>query len=148
MEEKLLQSTLENTKKFIPKVTCGKVIYIVDGDTFDIACELDSEIVKIRVRMADIDTPELSSKRKGEKDHALDAKRILEQLVYGKIVTLDTVKWGAFGRLVCRVFIDDVDICKYLIDNKFAKKYCRQGKKHFDWDAYRCDSLNIEFIEE
>jgi endonuclease YncB( thermonuclease family) len=147
MDEKLLQCTLENTKKFLPKVNRGKVIYIVDGDTLDIACEVDSEIVKIRVRLADIDTPELRSKKKGEKDHALAAKRIVEQLVYNKIVTLQPLKWGAFGRLVCKVFIDDFDVCKYLIDNKFAKKYCKQGKKDFNWDVYRCDTVNIEFSD-
>lgn len=147
MEERLENCTYQNTAKFIPNVNIGKVIRIVDGDTLDIATCVDNKIVKFRVRLAGIDTPEMRSKKGNEKKYALESKKALASLVDGKIVNLKDVEWGMFGRLVCRVFYNNLDICQFLLDNKYANEYKGKRDKNFDWDRYKKEIVTIEFVE-
>jgi len=135
--EDLLNATRDNTPTFVPDLKSGKVIYIVDGDTFDVACVYDKRVVKFRIRLEGIDTPELRSKSEVEKKHAVDAKQALTDLIMGKIIFIGRVKWGPFGRLICTVYHSDVNICDYMVNNKFAVECKRRAPKEFDWNEYR-----------
>ena len=72
------------------------VTRVIDGDTFDTSAE-------VRVRLADIDTPET-----GEIGYD-DAKNFLTSLVYQKTVYLDIddlYRTDPYDRLVCVVYVD------------------------------------------
>lgn len=76
----------------------GKVIKIVDGDTYDIL--LDNRAT-LRIRMEGIDAPE-----KGMAFYKV-AKDYLAQLCFGKEVRLVKTKTDKYGRTIAKTFIDD-----------------------------------------
>jgi endonuclease YncB( thermonuclease family) len=84
----------------------GKVTNIVDGDTFDINVTHDSEDNEYeysgeeRIRIADIDEPELNTKA-GER-----AKKDLEEKLLNENVKCKIKSRDKYDRLVCDVYID------------------------------------------
>jgi len=80
-----------------------RVLRVIDGDTFKIMYDAENT----SVRIASIDAPELREAGGAE------AKAALEELIGGKIVTLEFVgkrKRDAFGRLLADVTVDGVDV--------------------------------------
>ncbi|SFM82217.1 thermonuclease family protein [Nitrosomonas communis] len=78
----------------------GRVVGVSDGDTITI---LDDRKQKIKVRLAEIDTPE-SAQPYGSR-----AKQELSRLVYGKTVSVKVQDTDRYGRKVGRVYTDDID---------------------------------------
>lgn len=84
--------------KFDYGVISGKVIGIVDGDTYDI---LVTGNKTIRIRMEGIDAPE-----KGMPFYRV-AKNYLAHLCFGKTVRLEIHKTDSNGRLIAFTYLDD-----------------------------------------
>lgn len=63
--------------------TAAKVVYIVDGDTFDAEIKL-----RVRVRMLDCWAPESRTRNAAEKKRGIAAKEHLRYLAEGKEITL------------------------------------------------------------
>jgi len=85
----------------------GKVVHIVDGDTFDIVVDLGFNIFhKVRVRLADIDTPEIFGK---EKEEGLKVKDFVEKAILNKEVYVHTEKdkKGKYGRYIAHILFTD-----------------------------------------
>lgn len=80
----------------------AQVIYIVDGDTFDV--EWPDYDYTLRIRPASINTP--------ERGHCYfdEAKRYAEAILLDRWVWLDpgdpTTMWDVYGRLVAKVWLD------------------------------------------
>lgn len=88
----------------------GKLKRVVDGDTFDIELDLGFYIKhQIRVRLKDVDTPEIwSPENNYELEHARAAKAFVEGLVAeDNYVEVQTYKDRAtsFGRFVADVCV-------------------------------------------
>jgi endonuclease YncB( thermonuclease family) len=118
--------TYENTIPFIPPITSGKVIKVYDGDTFTLAAKLpntDGPIYRFTVRLNGIDTPEIKGKTATEKELAKRARDALSSLIMNKIVILKNVETEKYGRLLAEVYVDDIHINNYMVDNKYAVKY-------------------------
>lgn len=79
----------------------GRVVGVSDGDTVTI---LDDQKQQIKVRLAEIDTPESAQ------PYGTRAKQELSQLVYGKTVIVKVQDTDRYGRKVGRVYMDDIDI--------------------------------------
>lgn len=109
----------------------GRMTRVVDGDTFDIVVDLGFHIThKIRVRLKDVDTPELYRPcNDNELQHARAAKEFVEGLISdNNYVEIETYKerGSSFGR-----FVADVNVCnpvggmsslkKLLIDRGMVK---------------------------
>lgn len=78
---------------------------IIDGDTFQVSEEWAyKEKSGTRVRIAGINTPE-----KGQPGYQ-KAKDDLSDLILGEYVELKNAKGFSYGRLVCDVFLDGVNI--------------------------------------
>lgn len=96
-----------------------------DGDTItvDIAGvhSLIGDEMKIRVR--DINTPELKSKILCEKEIAYRAKQATWDLLQNKRITLEGCKRGTFFRLLCKVYADSVSLGDHLIEKGLAIKW-------------------------
>ena len=103
-----------------------KVVKVVDGDTMDLDVDLGFHIVhRIRVRLADIDTPEV---RGWQKDFGLQASEAaLYWLEFSdKQLYVETKKTGKYGRWLGRIFRWRDEHCReylhdYLIDCGWEK---------------------------
>ncbi|WP_297745676.1 thermonuclease family protein [Nitrosomonas sp.] len=79
----------------------GRVVGISDGDTLTI---LDDRKKQIKVRLAEIDTPETAQ------PYGARAKQELSRLVHGKTVIVKVRDIDRYGRTVGRVYADDIDV--------------------------------------
>lgn len=72
----------------------GKVVGIIDGDTFDMM--LDGK--KIRVRMFGIDAPER------RQDYYQKSKQALSDMIFGKVVRIETKSRDRYKRTLAEVY--------------------------------------------
>lgn len=124
-------ATWENTIGFVPPVSRGKVIKVYDGDTITIASKLPysgSVIYRFSVRLIGIDSPEIKGSTDIEKRLAILSRDALHKLIFGKIVRLEDVGTEKYGRLLANVYLDDINVSKWMIDNGYAISY-NGGKK-------------------
>jgi endonuclease YncB( thermonuclease family) len=121
----------DNTAPFVPPVTRGKVIKVYDGDTITIAAKLpykSSEIYRFSVRLRGIDSPEINSKSPVEKELAINSKIYLSNVILGQMVELKNISTEKYGRILADVYIDNVNVNKWMLENKLAVPY-NGGKK-------------------
>ncbi|SFI39605.1 thermonuclease family protein [Nitrosomonas sp. Nm34] len=97
----------------------GRVVGVSDGDTITI---LDDQKQQIRVRLAEIDTPESAQ------PYGTRAKQELSRIVFGKTVIVKVKDTDRYGRKVGRVYIDDIDVNAEMVKIGAAwvyRKYAR-----------------------
>ena len=95
----------------------GKVVKIVDGDTFDL---LTTDSSTIRIRLNGIDCPER------KQDYFQVCKDALSQYIFGKNVILVTRGKDRWRRVIADVYINNEFINYKMVKNGFAwhfKKY-------------------------
>jgi endonuclease YncB( thermonuclease family) len=98
-----------DTLQFIPPINTGQVIKVYDWDTFTLAGHLPYEgspLYRFSVRLNGIDCLNLKGK----------TGKHLEDLIMGKTVTLKNVKNEKYGRLLADVFIGDLHVNQYMLD--------------------------------
>lgn len=120
-----------DTQPFIYPIRYGKVIKVYDGDTITIAAKLpntDGPVYRFSVRLNGIDTPEIKGKTDSERKLAIIVRDALNELLMGKIVELRNVANEKYGRILADVYIDNMSINDWLIDQDFAVPY-DGGKK-------------------
>ena len=125
----------ENTVPFVPPVTYGKVIKVYDGDTITIATKLpypQSPVYRIAVRLNGIDTPEIKGQTQKEKDLAKHIRDTLQAKLMNKVVQLKNTSSEKYGRLLADVYLDDVCINDWMIEQGFAVKYSGGTKERPD----------------
>jgi len=118
--------TYTNTIPFIPPITEGKVIKVYDGDTFTIASKLpydSSPIYRFSVRLNGIDAPEMKCKTNVEKLHAVKSRDALSSIILHKKVKLTNIKTEKYGRILADVYVDEIHVNKWMLDNKHAVQY-------------------------
>ncbi|MDJ0928237.1 MAG: thermonuclease family protein [Gammaproteobacteria bacterium] len=84
-----------------PGYIYGRVIKIADGDTLTI---LNTDKQQIKIRLAEIDTPE-----RGQ-PYSRKATDAPSDLVFGKDVAVRFVDTGQYGRTVGRVYVGETDV--------------------------------------
>ena len=107
------------------------VTRVVDGDTVDLEVDLGMNIlVKERVRLARINTPETYGVKKTSEEYkaGVKAKRRLAELVEGKQVTIETIKdrKGKYGRYIAELYVLEKDwfsVNTLLLDEGLAEPY-------------------------
>ncbi|MDR1027756.1 MAG: thermonuclease family protein [Rickettsiales bacterium] len=110
------------------------VDYIFDGDTFSAKVALENGAkISVRVRIRNIDAPEMSGECESEIELANLAKARLGALIpKGTIVELDKIKDDKYlGRIDALVAEGGRDIGKIMIDGKLARPY--NGGKRQPW---------------
>ena len=104
-------------------------IRVIDGDTFDAVLALaDGQGFHVRVRLADIDTPELRGKCDREKRLARAAKAFAADWLSVPPVMLDVRGRGRYGRLLAAVESGRGDLSGALMGADLARLY-KPGKK-------------------
>ena len=108
----------------------AKIVHVYDGDTVHAVFSLpnSSTIYKYKLRLAHIDTPELRSKNTKEIKKANEAKKVVEYMILNKIVYLKLEGEDKYGRILANIYINNINLNQYLIENKYAYKY-EGGKK-------------------
>ena len=91
----------------------GKVIGIADGDTLTILVDK----TPVKVRLAEIDTPEMGQ------PFGNRAKQALSELVFGEHVTVVVIDRDRYGRDVGRVYTGELDVNKELVRRGLAWAY-------------------------
>lgn len=131
-----------DTKIYIPNITSGKVVKVYDADTITVANrisvggEQSEEIYRFQVRLTGIDSPEIKSKNPTTKELAKQSRDVLSGMIFGKIVELRNVQLEKYGRLLADVYLGDLHLNQWLIDNKYAVQY-DGGTKHIpeEWET-------------
>jgi endonuclease YncB( thermonuclease family) len=109
--------------KFVPPITEGEVIHVYDGDTITIVSKLP-----FLIRLAGIDCAEIKGKTEKEQKLAQEAKSALQKLILNKVVVLKNLKTEKYGRVLADVYLGDLHVNQWLLDNKYAVPYSG-GKK-------------------
>ena len=126
-----LSLCLMNSAYAVPAV----VDYILDGDTFAAGVKIDDDItITVRVRIINIDTPELNGACPAEIDKANLAKDFMFNLLpNGTVVDLQNIKDDKYlGRIDANVILSDGrDVGEILIKERLARTY--NGGKRRGW---------------
>ena len=115
---------------------CVKYLYNYDADTVTFNVPNVHPIIgqKISVRVTGVDTPEIKTKNKCEKQKARTAKKLVENLLKNaKRIDLENVQRGKYFRVVADVKIDGQSLTHYLLKNGLAYSYDGGKKKSMDW---------------
>ena len=107
----------------------GTIVGVADGDTLTL---LDANKTQHRIRIDGIDAPERTQPY-GER-----AKQSLAALAHGRAASLDCPKIDRYGRAVCRVYIDGIDVGLEQIRRGLAWHYVRYAheQRETDRNAY------------
>ena len=135
LENKDKPITWSETIPFKVPITNGFVLKVYDGDTITIASKLpfeNSPIYRFSVRLAGIDTPEIKGKTEKEKNTAKDAKNKLETMIMGKQILLKNVNTEKYGRILADIYLEDIHINKWMIEQNLAIEY--DGGKKTSWN--------------
>jgi len=108
---------LENVKE---TTITGKVIEIIDGDTFKL---LAGDSTLIKVRLANIDCPER------KQAFSVKAKEFVSEAILNKVITLNILKKDRYRRHICNVIYNDTLNLSYeLVKKGLAWHYVKYSK--------------------
>jgi micrococcal nuclease len=115
-----------------------QVLRVVDGDTIDADIDLGFDIsLTKRVRLSGVDTPESRTTDLKEKALGLEVKEWLKKKLDGKknilIKTELPDSTEKYGRILGRLYVDDVCLNDRMIDEGYAWTY-DGGTKKKDFD--------------
>ena len=120
---------LFNSAYAVPAV----VDYVLDGDTFAAGVKIDDDItITVRVRIINVDTPELNGTCATEINKANLAKDFVSNLLTrGTVIDLQNIKDDKYlGRIDANVILSDGrDVGEVLIQENLARPY-DGGKRH------------------
>lgn len=96
-----------------------------DGDTVSIIFKYKDEFIKYNCRVNRIDTPELRSRNKKEKEYAKKARDFLSDIVLEKIIKVKIIDFDLYGRLLVELYDPDTDenINDKMVKEGYAKLY-------------------------
>jgi len=122
----LTKSTFANTIPFIPQLNRGKVLKVYDGNTIIIAAknpQPDAAIVRFTICLRGIESPKFKTVNPFEKHAAVLSRDALNNLIFNKIITLQNVNIERYGRIIADIYLDDIHVNKWMLDNNYVDKY-------------------------
>jgi len=93
----------------------GRVVGVTDGDTLTLLVDRE----QIRIRLAQIDAPEL------KQPYGRRAKTALSALAFGKQARVEVVDIDRYGRTVGEIFVDRIDVNHAMVREGHAWAYTR-----------------------
>jgi endonuclease YncB( thermonuclease family) len=126
-------------------VTKCKIVDVYDGDTITIVFYYNHSPIKIKIRMAGYDTPEVKNYKSNEngdlhKKAGLYVKEKLKNKILNKILWIKFDKEEKYGRTMGFLYeisdtnkLKENDVCinNWIIDNKYGKIYNGGKKEEF-----------------
>ena len=95
----------------------GKVVSVTDGDTITIIENLDNG--RFKIRLYGIDAPEK------KQDFGQKAKQHLSSLIFNKVVKIKFTEIDRYGRIVGKIFLNDIEINIEMLKAGLAWHYSR-----------------------
>lgn len=113
-----------------------RVAHIIDGDTFvgDVILADKTEVISVKVRLRNVDTPEIHGNCESETRRALYAKQRLAELIpVGSTIEIDNIKNDKYaGRIDANVYDSAKrDVGNVLVKEKVGRAY--SGGKRQSW---------------
>lgn len=107
------------------------LLRVIDGDTLLVRARvwLDLEVIT-RVRLRDVNAPELRSRNEEERERAQAAREFVATLTEGAVLQLTEIgqdKYG--GRVVARVTVDGADLGAALLAEGHARPMGPRGRR-------------------
>lgn len=129
--------TFKDVPKYIPVIKEGRVIKVYDADTITIAAFVEKKLYRFSVRLLGIDAPEIRTSNETEKEISILARENIKDMIYNKIVKLSEIDLDKYGRILAKVYYNDICVNDWLIEKRFAVKY-DGGKKNTPecWKTY------------
>ena len=124
----------------------AKVVSVYDGDTIKCVFPLgdSKKLYKWNCRLSGVDTPELRTRHKKEKEMGYKVRDDLREKILNKVVTLNCGSFDKYGRLLVEVADyckdDNCTINEWLVNSKYAFKY--DGGKKNSWKNYLDNQQN------
>lgn len=106
----------------------GTIVSVADGDTVTL---LDASKTQHRIRLDGIDAPERTQ------PHGQRARQSLAALAHGRAARADCPKVDRYGRAVCRVIVDGVDVGLEQIRRGYAWHYVKYAHEQRAADRER-----------
>ena len=118
--------------------TKAQVLSVYDGDTFTAGIEFLNEFFSFSFRILEINTPEIRSDYENAiksrnrflqligVEIELDSKKSkkeIEKFLVEIFVDVECKKFDKYGRVLCNVFKDDVNLGNMLLEENFAVPY-------------------------
>ncbi len=98
----------------------GTIVGVADGDTVTL---LDASKTQHRIRLDGIDAPERTQ------PHGQRSRQSLTQLAHSRSAHADCPKVDRYGRMVCRVTVDGVDVGLEQIRRGLAWHYVKYARE-------------------
>lgn len=114
MIRNLLFALLLSAVPAFAETLVGKVVGVTDGDTLTL---LTPEVRQVKIRLADIDTPE------SHQPYGTQAKKALSDLVFGESVSVEVTTIDRYGRSIGRVTANGTDVNAELVRSGAAWVY-------------------------
>lgn len=111
------------------------IVSVYDGDTFFITDPTCNPVLceRIGVRLFGIDTPEKRTRCAAEKSLAMDARKVLVELINnGSYIELHNTTKEKYGRVMGDLYIDGKNVADILVAKGLAVRYFGD-KKQTDW---------------
>lgn len=119
----------------------GEATLIMDGDTFKFFHKPSPTVVTpkanhvlknetIKIRIAGIDTPEVSHDGKPAQPFGQESMQFLSSLIYHKQVSLKLLSKDQYGRVVAKVLVNNMDVSVEMLRNGMAYLYTGKGAEY------------------
>lgn len=116
----------QDLSKANAKISAVRSVY--DGDTF--RADIDGVGKYLPVRVAGIDTPEIKGRCADETQLALKARDVTASLLMSaKVIELQKLRRGYYGRIVAEVWIDGDNLAAILLRRGLARQYDRRVRQ-------------------
>ena len=127
-----------NTSEFTlnGETILGKCVNVYDGDTVKIVLNIpiNNKLCKWNCRIARVDTPELRTRNKQEKEMGYMVRDKLREKILNKIIMVKCLEFDKYGRLLVEIYEIKEDntkdnISDWLINKNYAYEYSGGTKK-------------------
>ena len=112
----------------------AKIVSVYDGDTIKVVFAVLGKLYKFNSRIQHVDTPEIRTRNKKEKEYGLKVRDELRKKIMNSVVTIVCDDFDKYGRLLVDIDIDGELISEWLIKNDYAFRYDGGTKK--SWSEY------------
>lgn len=151
------EATLKNTSVFVPRLRYGKVVKVYDGDTIHMICPLLNALdasdsskfltARFKVRINNLDTPEIRTKDSIEKKYAYECRNILKERILNRVVELRNVGHDKWGRILADVYDDNTNLADWMADQGLGVHYDGGTRNKQDWELIRTTALSNCYAE-
>jgi micrococcal nuclease len=101
----------------------AKVVDVYDGDTIKCVFPIHNKLYRWNCRIAGVDTPEIRTRCKPEKELGYNVRDKLREKILNKIVYLQCGEFDKYGRLLVNILCDDCLVNDWLVENNYAFAY-------------------------